>query len=312
MIDLLAAGSWAIFDHIILLPKLPQKGETINILSSVFELDKLLWGGCSFNVAVAASKLGVKTGVLAVEGEDFISQGYKEYLENLDIDISGVIILPNERSGHGFLLIDQDGNSIVLGNLGAALQQGVQSPSEVLIKGCKGLVVSPTFDEFTLNACKIGKENNVLVAVNGSLTTWPDIAPLFINTIDILFCNQFEIDTLISLLRLRNIKDLFDFGLSAIFVTLGADGCKVINKYTNKVIPAAKPDKFVDQTGAGDAFVGAAMSSLLKGYDFETSAKIGNIVGSYVVEKRGAQTNLPDWSLMLERYIRYYGDFPSI
>lgn len=310
-LDLLTVGSWAIFDHILLLPRMPHKGETLNISSSVFDLDKILWGGCSFNSAVTASKLGLHAGVIAVEGQDFLSKGYNKYLENLGVDISGVIILPDERSGHGFLLIDKEGNSIVLGNLGAALLQETQSPNPEIIKNSRALIVTPTFDNFTLKACQIGKKSGVVVAVNGSLTTWPEIAPSFVNAIDILFCNKFEVDSLINLLGLIKVEDLFNFGLTTIIITLGEIGCKIITRDFSTVVPAVKPRKFVDQTGAGDAFVGATMSGLLMGFDLVTAARIGNTVGSFIVEERGAQTNIPDWTSMEMRYIENYGAIPK-
>ena len=71
-LDILTAGSWAIFDHLFEVEKLPKKGETVNILSPVNDIGKTYWGGCSYNSAVAAAKLGLKSGVQTVEGEDFV------------------------------------------------------------------------------------------------------------------------------------------------------------------------------------------------------------------------------------------------
>lgn len=312
-LDLLAAGSWAIFDHLFEVEKIPQAGETVNILSPVAEADHIYWGGCSYNSAVMAARIGLRAGVLTVEGEDFVSRGYEKYLIEHDVDLSGLTILKGERSGHGFLFADTEGDGIVMGNLGAAWHQKDQIPDEKIIKSAKALLVAPTFDEFTLTAARIAKKHDVLTAVNGSLTTWPDYAEDFVRNTDILFINQFEYQQLADLLSLKSDRGIFDMGPQVLFVTRGDKGSRVITSEKEILIPAVPPEKFVDPVGAGDAFSGAVLSGILLGQRYEIAAKLGSTVASFVVEKKGSQTNLPDLNALKTRYESFFGEsLPSL
>ena len=306
--DLLTAGSWAIFDHLFEMERLPSEGDTVNILSPVVDVDKIYWGGCSYNAAVTAAKLGIKVGILNVEGKDFVTRGYRKYLGSFGIDLSGVTILQKERSGHGFLFADPEGNAIVLGNLGSAWSQKNYVPNSELIQSSRALIVAPTFDDFTLAACRIGKAFNVLVAVNGSLSTWPNYAERFVNTIDILFCNQFEIGKLLKLLGLKDEYALIRQGLKVLYITQGKDGSRLLTEDQEIVIPKVDAQVFVDPTGAGDAFASATVSGILLGYTFQIAGRLGSTVASFVVEKKGCQTNLPDWKMVQERYEDFFGE----
>lgn len=310
-LDLLTAGSWAVFDHLFEVEKIPQEGETVNILSPIEEADDIYWGGCSYNSAVMAARLGIRAGVLTVEGEDFVTRGYQKYLVEQDVDLSGLTILEGERSGHGFLFADPEGDGIVMGNLGAAWHQKDQRPDEKIIKSAKALLVAPTFDEFTLTAVRIAKKSGVLAAVNGSLTTWPDYAEDFVRNVDILFINQFEYQQLIDLLSLKSERGLFEMGPQVLYVTKGGQGSLVVTSEKETLVPAVPPEKFVDPVGAGDAFAGAVISGILLGLSYEIAAQLGSAAASFVVEEKGSQSNLPDLKELKARYEGFFGEtFP--
>jgi len=46
---------------------------------------------------------------------------------------------------------------------------------------------------------------------------------------------------------------------------------------------------------------------LIKGYNPIIAAQIGTVVASFVIEKKGCQTNLPNWEAMLSRYVTSFG-----
>jgi sugar/nucleoside kinase (ribokinase family) len=305
-LDIVAAGSWAVFDHLFEVERLPNQGDTVHILTPVFEVDKVYWGGCSYNAAITAAKLGMRAGLLTVEGEDFETKGYKAYLRSQSVDLSGVIVLEGEQSGHGILIADPQGNSFVFGTLGSALRQKECEPDRHIIQSARAVILAPTFDEFTLTAGRIGKESGVLVAVNGALSLWPVYAEAFIRTTDILFSNHFEIQSLVRLLRIGDEYDLFDLGPRALFITKGKEGGRLVMPEREINIPVVTAERFVDPTGAGDAFAGATITGILLGLSYEIAARIGATVASFVVERKGSQTNLPDWQRMRKRYEAFF------
>ena len=73
----------------------------------------------------------------------------------------------------------------------------------------------------------------------------------------------------------------------------------------NDEVPAFPPVKLVDPTGAGDAFVGGFLYSMVETGDLYRSALIGSCVASFVVEDVGPH-RIPSLE-MLEKRLKEFG-----
>ena len=72
-------------------------------------------------------------------------------------------------------------------------------------------------------------------------------------------------------------------------VTLGADGCDVwVDGRCTHVAPVT-PDAVVDPTGCGDAWRGALLFGLERGWSLADCAALGNRVGAIKIAQRGPQ-----------------------
>jgi adenosine kinase len=72
-------------------------------------------------------------------------------------------------------------------------------------------------------------------------------------------------------------------------VTLGADGCDVWVDGQCTHVPAVTPEAVVDPTGCGDAWRGALLFGLEKGWALVDCAALGNRVGALKIAQRGPQ-----------------------
>jgi len=108
--------------------------------------------------------------------------------------------------------------------------------------------------------------------------------------------------------RLRTFDALFERGIRAIVLTLGAQGSRIIKAGYATDIPAVLPGELVDPTGAGDAFTAGLLFGLCHDLPLEVGARIGAVVASFVLEAWGCQTNLPDLARMRERYQAAFGE----
>ena len=73
-----------------------------------------------------------------------------------------------------------------------------------------------------------------------------------------------------------------------IVVTLGEKG-SVLQTRTEKIrVPAAKPAKVVDPTGAGDAYRAGLLKGYLEGAGLEQMGRYASITAVYAVEHKGA------------------------
>ena len=91
--------------------------------------------------------------------------------------------------------------------------------------------------------------------------------------------------------------------MSAVIVTLGADGALVIGANNTGVkdhdakcetnLPSRRVDRPVDVCGAGDSFsAGAAMALAITGSPLE-AVEFGNLVASHTIMKKGTGTVSP-------------------
>jgi len=82
---------------------------------------------------------------------------------------------------------------------------------------------------------------------------------------------------------------------------MGRDGAMVSTGKGSWTVPAARPSKVIDPTGAGDAFRAGFYAGQYRGKDLLESVAYGNAAASFVLEARGAVTNLPTWESVEER-----------
>ncbi|MGH8456847.1 MAG: carbohydrate kinase family protein, partial [Stenotrophobium sp.] len=79
--------------------------------------------------------------------------------------------------------------------------------------------------------------------------------------------------------------------LDALIVTHGGKGSHIHVKGKVHHIPCAKADALADPTGCGDAFRGGLLYGLLAGMDWETTGRIGSLMGAINIGRPGTQNH---------------------
>ena len=305
-IDLLAIGSEATLDHIAVIPNLPGRGEIVFSQDLFLELEQPYFGGCSINVAVTAAKLGLKVNVACTAGNDFEASGFCSYLQELSIGTRGMIKLKKQKSAHCISLYDMDGDGIFLMDaLSKSRSYNFKRPLDEFPEIGRIIIFGgPTDSPLTACCLRIAKRA-MLRGIPVALAIIGDpgkLAPEFLKLADIVFCNLFEAQKICDRFWLNDIKDLPTLGPKLFFLTFGKNGSTVITLEDQIPVPAVKLSQVIDPTGAGDAYAGAVLAALMKGFHPNVAARIGAVVSSFVIEKKGSQTNLPSWDAMLQRY----------
>lgn len=301
-LDLFSIGSWTIFDHIFRMSRYPGPGDTVTLDMPIEQLDRTYFGDCSANVAAVVAKLGLDVGLGMVVGEDFVESGYQQHLEDLGVDLSGTEIVPGAESGHSYLYSDENGDGFCLSHLGVAQDQTTWSVPEDSIRTARAVVISEKFSSYTLAAIRLSKATGAITAINGMVGSAGNDAKKFLRHADILFIAESELAVLLSALDLKQPQDLHRQGPSLIYVTLGARGSCVFQGGKSEDIGLVTVAQVVDATGAGDAYAGGTMAALLNGWQPVAAGGFGAAVASFVVEKWGCQTNLPDWTAAFKRF----------
>ena len=90
--------------------------------------------------------------------------------------------------------------------------------------------------------------------------------------------------------------------VEALVVTRGGKGSAIYTKGRVLEIPAAPVNVLTDPTGCGDAYRAGLLFGLMKGADWETSGRLGAMMGAIKIEHAGTQNHKIDWQAFGLRY----------
>lgn len=100
---------------------------------------------------------------------------------------------------------------------------------------------------------------------------------------------------------------------SYVIVTNGEKGLTIHTSKGKIVVPACKPDRVVNPTGAGDALRAGLLTGLTSGWNLEESGMLGAALASFVVEQEGTLLDDVDTEEVLERgKITYGKELPKL
>jgi adenosine kinase len=91
-----------------------------------------------------------------------------------------------------------------------------------------------------------------------------------------------------------SIEELSRSHLQGVIVTLGAAGCEVWVQGRCETVPGVAAESVVDPTGCGDAFRGALLYGLERGWPLADCVRLGNRLGALKIAQRGGQNHQVD------------------
>ncbi|MBC7097620.1 hypothetical protein H5T52_00615 [Candidatus Bipolaricaulota bacterium] len=308
-------SGYASLDYLILVDRIRGPGETSTVLA--FKgLDQPLPGGCACNIAMACARLGVRTFLVTVLGEDTDGTAYKEQLETAGIDTRFVHLVKGAGSPRTLLVNDQDGNHLTLYYPGASdyVMEVLERSSGVLEKldVCYG-VITVGEPKVTRKLVTVLHQRRVPIiwSFKADMRAYPsDLLQALLEAAAYLVVNEAEARLLQRLFALRDVGELVKRGLRGVVVTKGSRGSEVIVEGERVTVPPVQPSRVVDPTGAGDGFVAGVLYGLYHGLTLPLSARIGATLAAFVLEGWGAQTALPNLAELRARYCENFGVWP--
>lgn len=296
-IDLIVLGHTA-FDFIMQVEEFSK----LNTSAIVNKMETLN-GGAAGNVAVVASKLGLKVSLISCVGKDFEDSEYKQLLNELDIDTSYMIKSEDKNTPTAFVLTNPESEQMFYFYWGAASEYKTSEIPKEAIDNSKALHLATGDPEFNIKSGKYAYSQNKLVSFDPGqdlhLYSTDNLKELIKNC-NILFGNEHEIEHICFLLE-KEIDELLNEGPELIVKTLGSKGSIIYQKDEDPI--EIEPVKTIadDPTGAGDSYKAAFLSMYLRGNNLEICGRFASTVSSYIVETRGTQTNIPTIDQALER-----------
>lgn len=306
-VEVLTSG-YVSMDHIIKL-KTPAKVGFTSIVENQSSAD-IFYGGCSVNIAYELCKLGVVSMPLIRVGRDYETIGFKKFLEEAKVPTNGVSIIEEDITGYCYLLQDNNNEHITIFYPGAMDKKYASGFNEELFKDVKlGVITVASIDD-NIDFFKKCKKYNIPIVfgMKDDMEAFPkDFLKDILKESKIIFTNEVECEIIKKINGISDIKDLFIDGKVDILVTtLGADGSICyIRKGKNiieKRIEAIRINNVVDASGGGDAYMSGFLYGYIKGFEPEDCCRLGTITASYIIQKEGCLSNVPDESKLLSDF----------
>lgn len=311
-IDLLVVGGLLVIDHIAVLDQLPAQGGVVLFPGLTGMLAETYFGGNNVNLAAAAAALGLRVGLVCFAGKDFESSGYRAHLDAIGIKDRWLQVLHGQDIAHCYSFFDRQGTSLTFMDYpGEASASELQIPRDVIENAGQVVISGGRRDDLSagrmLDIAATAHEADVPLAL-----AWAgdksSFEPAYFDLADTLLCNHFESEVILECLGLDAEDRIAKLGPQRTFVTRGANGSDLYYRGCMTKLPAVQLPAVVDPTGAGDAYAGGVLAGLAWGKPPEVCGKIGAVVSSFVLEKRGCQTNLPSREQLEARYRTAFGE----
>ena len=262
--------------------------EQLHILNVSFLVPTLRreFGGCAGNIAYSLTQLGGSALPMATVGND--GQDYVAHLRNKGISTEFIREIAGSYTAQAMIMTDRDNNQITAFHPGAmshAHASEIKPRSDIKL----GIISPDGRDAMLLHAAQfkaasipfVFDPGQGLPMFNGEELTH------FIDQASWVTVNDYEGRMLSERCGL-NSSDI-SRRVQGLVVTLGAQGCEVWIDGVMTHVPPVKAVQLVDPTGCGDAFRGALLFGLERGWSLVDSCALGNRVGAHKIATPGCQ-----------------------
>ena len=266
--------------------------------------------GDSFNICVAAQRLGTSSGYITRLGDDPFAAYLLNTWNSLGIDTSQIKTVEGFNAVH-FVALMPDGNrEFVYYRSGSApttlcpedLDPEYIGSAKVL--HCSGIAqaISESARATVLRAAQIAKERGLKISYDPNYRhqLWSpeemlEAASELLPYVDYFLPNSS--DDAPALIGsddpYRMVQHYRDMGVPVVAVTRGEEGAVIGFEDRVVEIPPYSPGGPIDSTAAGDAFNGAFIHGMLNGMSVEDAGRLGTITAGLKLRQRGAIGGMP-------------------
>ena len=268
---------------------LPEQMHILNVSFLVPTLRRE-FGGCAGNIAYSLAGLGGTPVVLAAVGSD--GAEYVQRLESFGARTTHVRSVPDSYTAQAIIITDADNNQITAFHPGAmqsAHETAVPVDPDIAIA-----IVAPDGREAMLqHAAQLARAGIPFVFDPGQGLPMFDGAELraFVEQASWVAVNDYEARMLCERTGLA-LEALSRSHLKGVIVTLGSKGCEVWQQGGRSHVAGVAATEVVDPTGCGDAFRGALLYGLERGWELARCVALGNRLGALKIASRGGQNHV--------------------
>lgn len=248
-------------------------------------------GGNAANYAVGSARLGLKVALVSVLGEGAMGQHIKTSLEAEEVDCRW--IKTDQRGTNYATILNFAGERTILSYHEHRLYEW---PNLIPSRWIYYSSVPEGNIELNQKIIDFISQTNTKLAFNPGTKQIREgldsLKPILAKT-NVLFLNREEAEKLVGphddLMHLM--KELQDFGVETVILTLGAEGARALHQaeyLEQKILPG----EVVEKTGAGDAFATAVIAALTQNQSLSEALKWGTINAWSTLQQIGSHAGL--------------------
>ena len=264
-------------------------------------------GGEAVNEAIAAAKLGMRTGILCALGDDAAGKMVTLALQKNGVDTGRIVRSPGTPVTTMF--VNNDGTRKSITNETHRFNFHPEKHTE-LFTDARAVILGSLFrapfddPEIIYNVVRAAKEAGQTVVADTKLPNFrkltlddlSDSLPLM----DYITPNEDEARYYTGVDEPEEMADGFlRRGVKNVIIKLGGKGCLLKSKEKRIALPGHRISA-VDATGAGDNFVAGFVSEILRGKTDEEALRFANACGAICTTAVGAETALKNREQVLQ------------
>ncbi|CAH1192306.1 MULTISPECIES: 5-dehydro-2-deoxygluconokinase [Paenibacillus] len=270
-------------------------------------------GGSPANIAIGASRLGLKAGFIGKIADDQHGRFIRKYMSDAGIDTSRLVVdQEGHKTGLAFTEIKspEECSILMYRDDVADLYLRPEEVDEEYIKQAGILLVSGTAlaqspsREAVLKAVRLAKRNGtkVVFELDYRPYTWKSkeetsvYYSLVAELSDIVIGTRDEYDVMEGQeggINEDTIHALFGHRPEIVVIKHGVEGSYAYTKSGDVFRAQAYKTKVLKTFGAGDSYASAFLYALISGKDIETALKYGSASASIVVSKHSSSEAMP-------------------
>ncbi len=278
----------SVVDHIVSIDRLPKTDEEISMMEQSWQ-----GGGKIATALVAAARLGARTGLLGVAGDDPFGDFIVQDLINNGVDTSQFIQEKGKDSNYCISLAEREtkGRSFI-GKWGSHRDYRPSDIQETYVKEAK-CVHMFQFLKADIRLAEMAKKYGELVGFDAD--EFSEETQKHIELIDIFIGSEFFYQGMFhgAGTKEENCRMLQKRGPEVVIFTFGSRGCAGIGREGYFELPSFQVEA-VDTTGAGDVFHGAFLYAYVcERMKAQDAARFASAVSAIKCTHLGGRAGIP-------------------
>ena len=265
------------------------------------------YGGCAANIAYNLKLLGGDPLVMATVGEDI--DPYLKRLAGLGLSDTNLRRIAGQFTAQAFITTDLDNNQIIAFHPGA-MNYAHENRIDASLGAGLAIIAPDGKDGMLQHARECATAGIPFVFDPGQGLPMFSAGELseFVRLADYVAVNDYEGKLLEDKTGLS--LEQISRSVKALVVTLGARGSLVLAEGQRHEIPIVKAAEILDPTGCGDAYRAGLLYGIANGWDWPSTGRLGALVGSIKIERRGAQNHEFTTQELKDRFRLEFGYSP--